>query len=107
LPRDADRAVRADGDHIERRIEAARVDEFGNELGEALLIVRRHAASLTERGDIDLFLASHGREERYLIVACSTLITDVPEAVGSVISGNQATRRSQGSRSRKPQSRKR
>jgi hypothetical protein len=29
----------------------------------------------------DLFLAMHGREERYLIVAC-TVITDVPEAVG-------------------------
>ena len=30
---------------------------------------------------LDLFLASHGREERYLIVAC-TVITDVPEPVG-------------------------
>jgi hypothetical protein len=30
---------------------------------------------------LDLFLALHGREERYLIVAC-TVITDVPEAVG-------------------------
>jgi hypothetical protein len=30
---------------------------------------------------LDLFLASHGRKERYLIVAC-TVITDVPEAVG-------------------------
>jgi hypothetical protein len=29
----------------------------------------------------DLFLAMHGREERYLIVAC-TVISDVPEAVG-------------------------
>ena len=28
---------------------------------------------------LDLFLASHGREERYLIVACTA---DVPEAVG-------------------------
>jgi hypothetical protein len=30
---------------------------------------------------LDLFLAMHGREEGYLIVAC-TVITDVPEAVG-------------------------
>ena len=30
---------------------------------------------------LDLFLALHGREERYLIVAC-TVITEVPEAVG-------------------------
>jgi hypothetical protein len=30
---------------------------------------------------LDVFLAMHGREERYLIVAC-TVITDVPEAVG-------------------------
>jgi hypothetical protein len=30
---------------------------------------------------LDLFLAKHGREERYLIVAC-TVITDVPEAIG-------------------------
>jgi hypothetical protein len=30
---------------------------------------------------LDLFLAMHGCEERYLIVAC-TIITDVPEAVG-------------------------
>jgi hypothetical protein len=30
---------------------------------------------------LDLFLALHGHEEGYLIVAC-TVITDVPEAVG-------------------------
>jgi hypothetical protein len=30
---------------------------------------------------LDLFLALHGREERYLIVAC-TVITEVPAAVG-------------------------
>jgi hypothetical protein len=32
----------ADRDHMDRRIEAAGVDEFGDEFGEALLIVRAH-----------------------------------------------------------------
>ena len=40
MMRDADRAVCTDGDEMERRIDAAALDEVGDESGEAFRIVR-------------------------------------------------------------------
>ena len=43
VARDRDRAARVDDDKMERPFEAAALDKVGDEFGEALLIVRRHA----------------------------------------------------------------
>lgn len=52
MPRDADRSVEANGDHVERRIEAAAIDEFADELGEALLVELAHAGMVAKRRGI-------------------------------------------------------
>jgi hypothetical protein len=50
VPRDRDRAIgAADREHIERRIEAAAVDEVADELAETLLIELAHAGMVAAR----------------------------------------------------------
>jgi hypothetical protein len=52
VPRDADTAVAANGDEIQRRLDAAAPDELGDERGEALLLVRchPHAGTIADSG---------------------------------------------------------
>ena len=53
MMRNADRPVRADGDEMERRRDAAALDELGDEDREPLLIVRTH------RGDRSSAIVVH------------------------------------------------
>ena len=48
MPRNADRAIRANRDHIQRWLDAAAIDELRDELGEALLAVGRHAVIVAD-----------------------------------------------------------
>ena len=50
MPRDADRTVRANGQQVKRRIEAAAVDEFADKRGKAFLIVAADSLIIAERG---------------------------------------------------------
>ena len=47
MMRDADRPVRADGDEMERRLDAAALEKLGDEGREPLLVVRTHRGEYT------------------------------------------------------------
>jgi hypothetical protein len=62
---DADRLVRADEDHMERRLDAAGLDELGNEGLEALLVVGRHRSiAPRDRLQVDDLAAALTRRDR-------------------------------------------
>ena len=54
VPRDRDRSIRANGDQIERRRDAAALDEVADELGEAFLIEPEHAGIVAQRRELRL-----------------------------------------------------
>jgi hypothetical protein len=58
MPLDPDRSIRANRDHVQRRRETATIDEFRDELGEMLLVMRVHQGSW--RSAVSYALAARG-----------------------------------------------